>query len=56
MTAFIDIIVSFYTVVINLFNAVTFELGGFTVSLGAVLFVCIAFYMIISIYWRGAKG
>lgn len=56
MTGFIDLIVSFYNTVLNKFNAVVFELGGYDVSLGAVLFVCIAFYMIISIYWRGAKG
>lgn len=56
MTGFIDLVVNFYKAVIGKFNTVIFELGGYDVSFGAVLFVCIAFYMIISIYWRGAKG
>lgn len=56
MTGFIDLVVSFYRSIFGLFNATVIELSGHNVSLGAVLFVCIAFYMIISIYWRGAKG
>ena len=56
MTGFIDTVVSFYRSVLGLFNATVIELIGHNVSLGAVIFACIAFYMIISIYWRGAKG
>ena len=56
MTAFIEWVISFYSSVLTLFNVTSFDLFGHTVSLGAVIFVCIAFYMIISIYWRGAKG
>ena len=56
MTAFIDIIVNFYHNVMLLFDAVIFELSGYNVSFGDVLLVCIVFYMIISLYWRGAKG
>ena len=56
MTGFIDLIVRFYTSILDMFNAVVFELRGYSVSFGAVFFVCIALYMIVSIYWRGAKG
>lgn len=56
MTAFIDLIVSFYTSIIGLFNSTIIELGGYNVSFGSVIFSFIAIYMVVSLYWRGAKG
>lgn len=56
MDGFINLIVQFYRTVLDQLNFVFIGIGGYNVSFGAVLFVCIAFYMIISIYWRGTKG
>lgn len=56
MTQFIDLIVSLYTGIFGKFNSYNVELGGYDVSLGSLLFVFIALFMIVSIYWRGAKG
>lgn len=57
MTQIIEFIVSFmndlwYTV----FDSVTFEIAGVSVSLGAIVlgFLCIS--MIISFFWKGARG
>lgn len=56
MTGFIKLIVDLYTAVFNKFNMTFFELGGYNVSLGSIIFAMIAIYMVVSIYWRGAKG
>lgn len=57
MTQIIEFFVSFmndlwYTV----FDSVTFEIAGVSVSLGAIVlgFLCIS--MIISFFWKGARG
>lgn len=57
MTQIIEFFVSFmndlwYTV----FDSVNFEIAGVSVSLGAIVlgFLCIS--MIISFFWKGARG
>ena len=57
MTQIIEFFVSFmnelwYTV----FDSVSFEIAGVSVSLGAIVlgFLCIS--MIISFFWKGARG
>ena len=56
LTGFFRLIVQLYTAIFEKFNVTFFELGGYAVSLGSVIFAMIAIYMVVSIYWRGAKG
>lgn len=57
MTDFFRLIVDkLFIPIFDKFNMTFFELGGYNVSLGSVIFVMIAIYMVVSIYWRGAKG
>lgn len=57
MTQIIEFFVSFMNDLWNtVFDSVTFEIGGVTVSLGAIVlgFICIS--MIVSFFWKGARG
>lgn len=56
MTGFIELIVSFYTNIFVLLKSVVINLAGYNVSWGALIFAMIGIYMVVSIYWRGAKG
>lgn len=57
MTQIIEFFVSFMNDLWNtVFDSVTFEIAGVSVSLGAIVlgFICIS--MIISFFWKGARG
>lgn len=57
MTQIIEFFVSFMNDLWNtVFDSVTFNVAGVTVSFGAIVlgFICIS--MIISFFWKGARG
>lgn len=56
MTAFFEILVDFYNLIIDLLNSVKFELGGYEVSYAGVLFVFLVIAFVVSVFWRGAKA
>lgn len=56
MTAFLQFMVTQFKSIIGVLNSTFFELGGYNVSFGGVIFSFLAIYMVVSLYWRGAKG
>jgi|GEM_PF-2802355 len=57
MTQIIEFFVSFMNDLWNtVFDSVTFDIAGVTVSFGAIVlgFICIS--MIVSFFWKGARG
>lgn len=57
MTQILEFFVSFINGLWNtVFVSVTFDIAGVTVSLGAIIlgFICIS--MIVSFFWKGARG
>lgn len=56
ISGFLDSIVTLLANIIYVLDRPIIDLYGFTVSLSEIFFVCIAFYLIIAIFWKGAKG
>lgn len=56
LTGFFDLLVAFYQSVLGRLHDVKIYAFGFRAPFLDVIFVCVAIYMIVSIYWRGAKG
>ncbi len=40
----------------TVFGSVSFSLGGVDVSLGAIILGFICTYMVVSFFWKGARG
>ena len=56
MEGFFALIISFFKTIFNLLDSVRFTFGGVSVSFLGITFAFIFFFMVINLYWKGAKG
>lgn len=56
MYHFFEILGDFYSDILFLLNRSQFEFAGVDVSIGHILLSFISVSMIVSIFWKGAKG
>lgn len=56
MTQFVTFIASCIAILFNTINSVSFDLFGYSVSLGFILLSMIIISMVVSVFWKGAKG
>lgn len=56
MTESVKLLFGFIGDIIGVLNDVTFKFYGVTVSFWSIIFVFIVIGMMVSVWWRGAKG
>lgn len=56
MFDFFNLLAEFFKNIFGVLNTAIFNLGGVTVSLGSLLLGFVALSMVISFFWKGAKG
>ena len=58
MTEFINFMATYWQAWLNLFksNNMSFWILGIHISVFDIMIACLAMYMVISIFWRGARA
>ena len=56
MYAFIQMVGNFFANIFNLLNTVSFYFGGVTVSYSELLLGFIGISIVITVFWKGARG
>lgn len=51
-----ELIYNFYSGIWDLLNRILLPVEGVDVSLGGLLFACVAISLILAVFWKGAKA
>lgn len=56
MGDFFILVRDFYVNLFSLLNNTVFDINGYNVSLGAIIFVMLVVSMVVSVFWKGARA